>query len=187
MNFSTNTVSIACMIILMFLFKVLCVYDSWNLDLLPDSRARGQEEDPAAVESVQHARQRDHILHEGTPSEGHRWAEDQEQTTPECCWQQTKQRWSFHSLSTRFPFCSLWDYLFLSLMLFPFFFLICKLNWVFWGCYCVGFYLEERGEGRVALGWVSNKIKLNCEIVAGFDIKFPYIIVFSFFPSAKIK
>lgn len=28
----------------------------------------------------------------------------------------------------------------------------CKLNWVFGGCYCVGFYLEERGEGRVALG-----------------------------------
>lgn len=152
MNFSTNTVSIVCMIIiLMFLFKVLYVYDSWNLDLLPDSRARGQEEDPAAVESVQHARQRDHILHEGTPSEGHRWAEDQEQTTPECCWQQTKQRWSFHSLSTLFPFCSLWDYLFLSLMLFPFFFLIfmsdVNLTGFFGGVIVWGFIWRREGRG----------------------------------------
>lgn len=42
-----------------------------------------------------------------------------------------------------------------------------------------------RREGRGALGWISNEIKLKCGIVAGFEIKFSLYYCFLFYSIGK--
>lgn len=95
-----------------------------------------------------------------------------------------QNRGEVFTVSILFPFSFLCHFLFLSHAFPPFLshlYVRCKLSYFFSECYCVGVFC--RREGRGALGWISNEIKLNSGIVAVFDFKFSFIIFFSFIPS----
>lgn len=92
-----------------------------------------------------------------------------------------QNRGEVFTVSILFPFFVITCF---CLMLFPLFFLtfMSDVNLaVFFGVLLCGGVC--RSEGRGALGWISNEIQLNSGIVAVFDIKFSFIIFFSFIPS----
>lgn len=167
MNFSTSIGSILCMTQeILFRYQIRELEDKKKIQQLlslsstPDSETTYFMKEPPAKA----------IVEQKTKNKRPQSAADSRQN-----------RGEVFTVSILFPFFVITCF---CLMLFPLFFLtfMSDVNLaVFFGVLLCGGVC--RSEGRGALGWISNEIKLNSGIVAVFDIKFSFIIFFSFIPS----
>lgn len=167
MNFSTSISSILCMTqVILFRYQIRELEDKKKIQQLlslsstPDSETTYFMKEPPAKA----------IVEQKTKNKRPQSAADSRQN-----------RGEVFTVSILFPFFVITCF---CLMLFPLFFLtfMSDVNLaVFFGVLLCGGVC--RSEGRGALGWISNEIKLNSGIVAVFDIKFSFIIFFSFIPS----